>query len=209
MILKSLELKVMRSLGIAGVVVGLLFGAAVPAQASTVEYAFQFSGNGFSGSGDIFVNSQLIAGGYDITNITGSIQGPSSSSTGAIISLDTQPGTPNATGLWTDSSTGKQWLYNDVFYPGKIPFDNNGILFSFGNNDIGNIYSIGTQLYLSVSNPASDFDPGAPIAFTVAAAPIPAALPMFLTALGGLWLLLRRRTKDTSSLFKLEHTAAA
>lgn len=192
----------MRTLGIAGVFVGLLFCAAAPAQASTVEYAFQFSGNGFSGSGDISVNSQLVAGGYDITGITGSIQGPSSSSTGAITSLDTQPGTPNATGLYTDAATGLQWLYNDVMYLGTVPFDNNGVLFSFGNNDVGNIYSIGTQLYLSVSNPVSDFDPGAPIAFTVAAAPIPAALPMFLTALGGLWLLVRRRNKLSPDNFQ-------
>jgi hypothetical protein len=188
----------MRKLGVTIFGLVLFAAATVPAAASTVEYAFQFSGGGFSGSGDIFVNSQLVAGGYDITNITGSISGPSSSSTGAITSLLTQPGTPNAQGTYTDPVTGVQWLYNDVLYAGSVPFDNNGVLFNFGSNDVANIYSVGTQLYLSVSNPAADYDPGVLIGLTVAQTPLPASLPMFLTAVAGVFFVMRRKKKLSS-----------
>ena len=199
----------MRKLSVA--FFGLMFSAvaaAAPAKATTVEYAFHFSGGGFSGSGDIFVNSTLVAGGYDITNITGSIVGPSSSSTGAITALDTQPGTPNAQGTYTDPATSLQWLYNDVLYAGSVPFDNNGVLFNFGNHDVGNLYSVGTQLYLSVSNPVSDYDPGVKIALTVAQTPLPASLPRFLTAVVGVFFVMRRR-KQASARLDLGQVAAA
>ncbi|KJC53630.1 hypothetical protein UP10_41765 [Bradyrhizobium sp. LTSPM299] len=196
----------MRKLGIT--LFGLVLCLAVPAKASTVEYAFQFTGAGFSGSGDIFVNSQLVAGGYDITNITGSIVGPSSSSTGAITALDTQPGTPNAQGTYTDPLTGLQWLYNDVLYAGSIPFDNNGVLFNFGSKDVGNIYSVGTQLYLSVSNPISDYDPGVKIALKVAQTPLPASLPMFLAAIVGVFFVMRRKKHTSGAHLDVGHVAA-
>jgi hypothetical protein len=179
-----------------GTFLGLALCATLPAKAATLDYAFKFSGT-FTGSGDIFVNSTKDSlGGYDITGITGSIQGPTS---GAITKLDTAPGTPNVTGLFTDPVTGKQWFYNDVLFASGVPFDNNGVLFNFGNQYVGNIYSVGTQLYLSVSQPSALFDPGAAIRLTVSQTPLPAAFPMFLTALGGLWFVMRRRSKRTSN----------
>jgi hypothetical protein len=186
-----------KTLRTIGALLGLALCAALPAKASTLDYAFKFTGTAFSGSGDILVNSTKDSlGGYDISGITGSILGPTS---GAITKLDTQLGTPNATGLFTDPATGKQWIYNDVLYTSGVPFDYFGVLFSFGkSNYIGNIYSIGTQLYLSVSQPGAFFDPGDAIRLTVSQTPLPATLPMFLTGIGGLWLVLRRRNKKAA-----------
>jgi hypothetical protein len=189
------EFKTLRISGTIGTLFGLALFAALPAKASTIDYAFKFTG-AFSGNGDILVNSTKDSlGGYDILGISGAISGPTS---GTITNLDTAPGTPNATGLFTDPVTGKQWSYNDVFFTGGVPFDNNGVLFNFGNHYVGNIYSIGTQLFLSVSQPSAFFSPGAEIQLTVAQTPLPASLPMFLTALGGLWLVMRRRNKKAS-----------
>jgi hypothetical protein len=199
----------MRMLGAAGTLFGLALCAALPAKASTLDYHFSFTGTAFSGSGDIFVNSALDAlGGHDITGITGSILGPSN---GAITQLDQQPGTPNATGLYTDPVTGKQWIYNDVLFTSGAPFDYYGVLFTFGTKYIGNIYSIGTQLYLSASQPGAFFDPGDPlIRFQLSATPLPAALPMLLTGLGGLWFVLRRRNKKAAdAASELQQFAAA
>jgi hypothetical protein len=192
-------------LRIAGAFLGLFLCATVPAQATTLDYAFSFTSlTGFSGSGNILVNSAVDSlGGHDITGINGSILGPAS---GAIKSLDTQPGTPNATGLYTDPVTGNQWLYNDVLFTSGVPFDNNGVLFSFGNKIVGNIYSVGTQLYLSLSQPSADYNPGVAIKLTVSQTPLPPALPMFITALGGLFLVLRRRNKATG--LELDQLAA-
>jgi hypothetical protein len=183
-----------KTLRTIGALLGLALCAALPAKASTLDYAFKFTGTPFSGSGDIFVNSAKdLAGGHDIQKITGSILGPTS---GAINQL---LGTPSATALFTDPATGKQWIYNDVLHTSGVPFDYFGVLFSFGkSNYIGNIYSIGTQLYLSVSQPGAFFDPGDAIRLTVSQTPLPATLPMFLTGIGGLWLVLRRRNKKAA-----------
>jgi hypothetical protein len=193
-------------LGIIGTVLGLALCAALPAKASTLDYAFKFTGKAFSGSGDISVNSTTknSLGGYDITGITGSILGPSS---GPVTKLDTQlgtqPYTPSATGLFTDPVTKEQWIYNDVLFTKGVPFDLYGVLFSFGTNYIGNIYSIGTQLYLSVSQPNQYFYLGDKIQLTVSQTPLPAALPMFLTGLGSLWFVLRRRNRKATDTRRL------
>jgi hypothetical protein len=197
------ESKTLKVLDKTGILFGLFFCAIVSANASTLDYSFTFTGTAFSGSGDIFVNSTKDSlGGYDITGISGSIKGPTF---GAITGLDTQPGTPNATGLFTDPVTGKQWLYNDVLFTSGVPFDNNGVLFSFGSKGqyVANMYSIGTQLYLSLSQPGAYFDPGDSINLKVAETPLPAGLPLFLTALGGLWFV-RSRAKKKGSDTRIE-----
>lgn len=166
----------MKILGIIGASLGLALCGTLPAKASTVEYAFSFTGAPFDGSGDIFVDSQNDA----ITKITGSITGPSG---GTIAEI---PGS----GLFLGGN--QLWSYDNILHTAGIPFDDLGALFSFGSHGIGNIYSIGNQLLLSVSEPGGLFDTEK-IQLTVSQTPIPPALPMFLTALGGLWFVVRRR----------------
>jgi len=164
----------MKNLKIAGLLLGVFLGVTSTANASTVDYAVTFSGPGFSGSGDIAVSSGVVTG-VTVNGLSG-----------------IQVIAPNASGLYTQPGTGLQWTYDDRFSASGTPFDNAGLLLSF-NNAIANVYSVGTQLYLSLSNPISDYNPGVPISLTVAQTPLPPGLPLFLTAIVGLWFLLRRR----------------
>ena len=173
----------MKMLGAGGIVLGLLLGLFGPARASTLDYAFTFSGSGFSGSGQIAVNLT--------TDVVQTLSGKVNGSNVNLIAA-------NPTNLYTQPGTGLQWLYDDLFFKSGTPFNNDGLLFSFGSSTIGNIYSIGSQLYLSVSNPISEYDPGVKISMTVSQTPIPAGLPLFLTGIVGLWFLLSRKSKEVS-----------
>lgn len=166
----------MKKLKVTGLLLGMFLGVTGSASASTLDYAVTFSGSGFSGSGDIAVTSGVVTG-VTVNGLTG-----------------IQVIAPNASGLYTQPGTGLQWTYDDLFKASGTPFDNAGLLLSF-NNTIANIYSVGTQLYLSLSNPTSDFNPGEQISLTVAQTPLPPGLPLFLTAMVGLWFLLGRRKK--------------
>ena len=97
-----------------------------------------------------------------------------------------------AQGTYYDSS-GLGWNYDDVLFTnGQPAFDNNGPLFSFqtsaGTDILGNLYSVGSQFYLSVDNPTGLWNPGDPGTLQVSVIPIPAALPLFATALGAVGL---------------------
>jgi hypothetical protein len=172
----------MKMLRAGGLLLGLLLGGIGSASASTLDYSFTFSGGGFNGSGDIFVNST--------TNVVQNLSGTINGATLQLIAA-------NSSDLYTQPGTGLQWLYNDLFYKTGTPFDNYGLLFSFGSNVVANIYSIGSsigpQLYLSVSNPIGDYNPGVQINMTVSQTPLPPALLLFLSAMVGLWFLLRRK----------------
>jgi hypothetical protein len=167
----------MKVLKVTGLLVGMFLGVTGSAAASTLDYAVTFSGAGFSGSGDIAVNS--------VTDVVQAV---------TVNGVSIQVISPNASGVYTQPGTGLQWTYNDLFSASGTPFDNAGLLLSF-NNTIANIYSVGTQLYLSLSNPTSDYNPGEQISLTVAQTPLPPGLPLFLTAMVGLWFLLGRRKK--------------
>ena len=159
---------------------GLLLGLLVvsgSAGASTLDYAVTFSGPGFNGSGDIAVNSA--------TDIVQAV---------TVNGVSVQVIAPNTSGLYTQPGTGLQWTYDDLFFASGTHFDNAGLLLSF-NNTIANIYSVGTQLYLSLSNPISDYNPGVQISMSVSQTPLPPGLPLFLTALVGFWFLLGRKKK--------------
>jgi hypothetical protein len=168
----------MKALKISGLLFGLFLTGS--AQASTLDYAAAFSGPGFSGSGNIIVDS---------------------------ISDVVQAVTVNG-GLYTQPSTGLQWTYDDLFFKSGTPFDNAGLLLSF-NNVIANVYSIGSQLYLSLSNPTADYNPGEPISLTVSQTPLPPGLPLFLTAIMGLWFLLGRKKKNSGAQVAVRHLGAA
>lgn len=167
----------MKKLKLTGLLLGMFLGVTGSASATTLDYAVTFNGPGLSGSGDIAVTSGVVTG-VTVNGLSG-----------------IQVIAPNG-GLYTQAGTGLQWTYDDLFSASGTPFDNAGLLLSF-NNTIANVYSVGTQLYLSLSNPVSDFNPGAPISLTVSQTPLPPGLPLFLTAMVGLWFLVGRKKKAT------------
>jgi hypothetical protein len=179
----------MKMLKAGGIILGLFLGAVGSANASTVDYAYSFSGSGFSGSGQIIVNSA-----------NNSVQGLSGTINGSSMQLIAA----NSSNLYTQPGTGLQWSYDDLYFKSGTPFDNAGLLFNFGKNGVGNIYSIGSQLYLSVSNPVSDFNPGVKISAAISQTPLPPGLPLFLSALAGLWFFFGRKSKiaDDSAAFR-------
>jgi hypothetical protein len=168
----------MKKLKLTGLLLGMFLGVTGPAGATTLDYAVTFSGPGFSGSGDIDVASGVVTG-VTVNGLTG---------------IQVIPTTSSGTNLYTQLGTGLQWTYDNLFSASGTPFDNAGLLLSF-DNTIANIYSVGTQLYLSLSNPTSDFNPGVPISLSVSQTPLPPGLPLFLTALVGLWFLLGRKKR--------------
>jgi hypothetical protein len=167
----------MKKLKVTGLLLGMFLGVTGSASASTLDYAVTFSGSGFSGSGDIAVTSGVVTG-VTANGLSG---------------IQVIPTTSSGTNLYT-SGTGLQWTYDNLFFASGTPFDNAGLLLSF-NNTIANVYSVGTQLYVSLSNPTSDYNPGVPISLTVSQTPLPPGLPLFLTAMVGLWFLLGRKKK--------------
>jgi hypothetical protein len=176
----------MKKLKLTGFLLGMLLGVTGPAGASTIDYAFTISGPGFTGAADFAVDSA--------SNI---VQGMTFNGTAI------QVVAPNGSGLFTQPGTGLQWSYDDRFFAGGTPFDNAGLLLSMGGN-IANIYSVGTQLFLSLSNPISEFSPGEKISLTVAQTPLPPGLPLFLTAMVGLWFLLGRKKKVSNQSVALQ-----
>lgn len=167
----------MNTLKAGGLILGLLLGMTGSGRASTLDYAVSLSGPGFSGSGNIVVNS--------LTDVVQAV---------TVNGVNVQVIAPNASGLYTQPSTGLQWIYDDLFFASGTPFDNAGLLLSF-NNMVANVYSVGTQLYLSSSNPIADYNPGEKISLTVAQTPLPPGFPLFLSAIVGLWFLLGRKKK--------------
>lgn len=178
----------MKMLGCAASVLGLVLCATLPAKAST--YDVTFTGKVFDVVADITVGSNNA-----VSMMTGTVVGPNGSSfSGAPVTLGTQPA----------------WIYDNKFNAAGNPYVSNpGILFSAGGW-IYNLYSVGTAYYLSTYNPTGvNYNPGDLGTLTVSQTPLPAALPMFLTALGGLWFVLRRRNKNAAeSGHGLEHFAA-
>ena len=144
----------MKMLKVTGLLLGMFLGVTGSASASTLDFAVTFSGPGVSGSGDITVTSGVVTG-VTVNGLSG-----------------IQVIAPNASGLYTQPGTGLQWTYDDLFFASGTPFDNAGLLLSF-NNTIANIYSVQNQLYLSLSNPTSDFNPGLPISLSVSQTPLP------------------------------------
>ncbi len=179
----------MRTLKVSALLFGVFLGLSGSASASTVDYSVTFSGPGFSGVGDIAVSS--------LTNVVQTVT----------VNGINVPVIPPTSGLYTQAGSGLQWTYDDLFFKTGTPFDNAGLLLSF-NNVVANVYSIGTQLYLSLSNPI-DYNPGVPISLSVAQTPLPPALPMFLTALAGLWFLLGRKENFSKNRDAAGHIGTA
>ncbi len=188
--------KVVINAALAASVLGWGLLEALPANATT--YDVTFNGGNFDLSAVITTADSLDAlGGYDITSISGTITGPSS---GAITGLLSNPNQPNQ-GTYYAGSYG--WNYDNVLFSGAVPFDNNGLLFSFGTDVLANLYSVGSSFYLSVDNPSSFWNPGDVGTLSVSdppATPLPAALPLFATGLGLVGLLGWYRKRKAAAL---------
>ena len=127
-----------KGLGYAALAAAFLgsgFLGTLPAEANT--YDVIFDGANFDVNAVITTQSTLDSsvGGYDITNIQGSVTALNGGVTGGTITgLAPNPlpsGTPPAQGTYYDSG-GLGWNYDDVLFTNGNPaFDNNGPLFSF------------------------------------------------------------------------------
>jgi hypothetical protein len=169
--------------------------AALPANAATYDVTFTGTGGSLDLSAVITTSNSLDSlGGYDITGVIGNVTGDVS---GAISGLIANPGQPMQ-GTYTDPVTGLAWNYDNVLFTTSVPFDNNGILFSFGSDIVANLYSVGSAIYLSVSDPSSLWDPGVLGTLEVTATPLPAALPLFACGLLAMVLLGWRRKPKAS-----------
>jgi hypothetical protein len=193
MVIKGMKMGVqtMKMLGFTGTFLGLVLCATLPAKAST--YDVTFIGKVFDLVADINVGSTK-----NVLSVTGTVVGPNGSSISGLVPLGTQPA----------------WIYDNKFNGAGNPYVSNpGILFSAGAW-IYNLYSVGTGLstvyYLSTYNPNGvSYNPGDLGKLTVSQTPLPAALPMFLTALGGLWFVMRRMNKKASDTgLEVEQLAA-
>ncbi len=188
--------KVVTNAALVASVLGWAFLEALPAHAST--YDVTFTGSNFDLSAVITTANSLDAlGGYDITGISGTVTGPTS---GAITSLLSNPNQPYQ---GTYYASGYGWNYDNVLFSGAVPFDNNGLLFSFGTDIVANLYSVGSSFYLSVDNPSSFWNPGDVGTLSASdppATPLPAALPLFATGLGLLGLLGWHRKRKAAAL---------
>ena len=187
----------MRLIGKTAALVASVLGwgllGALPASATT--YDVTFTGLNFDLSAVITTANSLDAlGGYDITGISGTVTGLTS---GAITGLLSNPNQPNQ-GTYYAGSYG--WNYDNVLFPGSVPFDNNGLLFSFGTDIVANLYSVGSSFYLSVDNPSSFWNPGDLGTVSVSATPLPATLPLFATGLGLVGLLGWHRKRKAAAL---------
>ncbi len=188
--------KVVTNAALVASVLGWGLLGALPASATT--YDVTFTGLNFDLSAVITTANSLDAlGGYNITGISGTVTGPSS---GAITGLLSNPNQPNQ-GTYYAGSYG--WNYDNVLFSGSVPFDNNGMLFSFGTDVLANLYSVGSSFYLSVDNPGSFWNPGDLGTLSVSdppATPLPAALPLLATGLGLVGLLGWYRKRKAAAL---------
>jgi hypothetical protein len=74
--------------------------------------------------------------------------------------------------------------------------DNDGIMFSFGAANFGNVYTVGNTYYLSVDSPSGGYyNPGEIfLSGGVSAIPEPSTWAMMILGFGGLgWLAYRRK----------------
>jgi hypothetical protein len=164
-----------------------------PARAS--QYDVTFTGTAFDLSAVITTSSTIDSlGGYDVTNVTGTVTGPTS---GAVIGLIANPGQPEQ-GTYYAGSYG--WNYDNVlFTTGVAPVDNNGILLSFGSGILANLYSVGSTFYLSVDDPTEYWNPGDVGSLQVSPAPIPESFLLFATGLGLIGFIGWRRQRQTET----------
>lgn len=105
-------------------------------------YFFQYSGAGVTASGVLTTAaSPLVAGGYLVTGLTGTLNSPDLS--GAMTLVTPQQGNPGVPGDQNTSPSGL-FYYDDLLFPGDPtnPFDNDGLLFTVSGAEV-NVYGAG------------------------------------------------------------------
>lgn len=181
--------RVVTSAALAAAVLGLGLLGSAPARASTWDVTFD--GTNFDVSAVLTTANSLDAlGGYDITAITGTVTASTAGVTGGAITGLVGNSVQPSQSTYYDSG-GLGWYYDNVLFTNGQPlFDNNGVLFNFvtstGTDILANLYSVGSDFYLSVDNPTSLWsvgDPGTLQASDPPETPIPATLPLFATGL--------------------------
>jgi hypothetical protein len=185
--------KFVASVALATVFVAGSFLGSVPAKANIIDFSFSgvsgtevLSGVVTTGAGDV---ATLLSGNV----VDGLFSGP-------ITSL-----------IPVGTSGYSAWQWDNVI-TGTPPFfsttNSSGLLFLFGpGNTVGNLYSdLSGNTYFSLSEPANLYNPGDAGILTIAnasaaAAPLPAALPLFATGLGAMGLLgWRRKRKNAAAI---------
>jgi hypothetical protein len=167
--------------------------------AKAAIYDFTFTGADYSLTGQLTTDTL-----NNVLSVTGNIIGttPLTAGTdGAITGLINDPGNnvPPMEGSYTAPS-GHIWFYNDVLFPsGTGPFvDGSGILFSFGDGNIGNLYAEGDTYYLSVDLPYSLYVPGDALTGGITAAiPEPSTWAMMIFGFAGIGAIAYRRRNKT------------
>jgi hypothetical protein len=152
----------------------------VGARAATYSFDFSTTDSVFAVAATITTSNTLDAlGGYDALSISGTIFGPG----GGAIALEPNPIQP-----WPYSDIA--FSYDNVYFPGGAPVDDNGILFSAGGYDY-NLYAAGpASYYLSTDNPAGLYNPGeavvfgGPVALADSAGVVPEPSTWALTLIG-------------------------
>jgi hypothetical protein len=173
-----------------GCLIGALAGVMMSATAANAAvYNFSFDGTAYDAVG------QFVTDGLNhITSISGNVTvtapGVDGGAIGALLS-GPQPVPGNVSPGWTYSNT----------YGGGI-FNGDGVLFSFGTSNIGNIYNSGGTNYFSADAPGDGlFNPGNAGTLTIAAVPEPSTWAMMILGFIGMGFVAYRR--KSKSAFRL------
>ena len=199
----------MRSIGrgvgyaaLAAILSGL---GVLPASANT--YDVTFVGANFDVNAVITtLSTPDSSGGYDITNIQGSVSALNSGVTGGTITglatnplplLPLRPKVPIMSQVVWVGITTTCCLQVDQL---STTTDRCSVSRPSAELTLANLYSVGTQFYLSVDNPTGLWNPGDPGRLQVSATPVPAALPLFAAGLGVIGLLFWRSKRKATAL---------
>ncbi len=183
--------KFLKSLAIAATLLGTISSASAAVYdlgASTFD--------GFTITSQITTSDTLNAvGAFDVLSIQGTVF--NGADTFNITGLENNPGQPYA----TTSASGMYYFDNDYFANSAAPFDNAGLLFTFGDAGYeGNFYQANSGIGMAfvttaalASLDASWNTERAMSSWTVAAVPEPGEYAMMLAGLGMMAFVARRR----------------
>jgi hypothetical protein len=164
--------------------------SAAPVKAAIVEESFSFVGSYYEASGTFTVDDSNMY----ITSFSGGITPLQSPATGGTnVALVGTPVDPPAFGTSADGN----FFYNNEFDLTSQTFTGDGVFFSFGTGNFGNLYTIDGTSYLSTlldsATLNSLYNPGDEGKLTVAAIPEPSTWIMALLGFCGLGFMAHRR----------------